>query len=281
MSDAQLTGDRINEERAFIKRYTEGLASRKVEYPADYATPLDERPRKIPAVAVPVAAPPVSEDMDVDAPAPDTSISLTIKSLKPSLTIPVTAQLTDTVADLKAIVANSSSSAPAADSQRLLLKGKALADSKLLKEYAIESGATLHLMISKAPSTPSPAPPLSSSEATIPPPSATAPNPPSLTITTSIDDASKAGTSMPLTVADQSAAPLGPQPEVSSATFHTTVSEPLFWQRVHALCISDFETEQEANLAWETMFVSLKGRLSASEVAKIRDVVGVLGMNGR
>ncbi|TYJ53565.1 hypothetical protein B9479_005834 [Cryptococcus floricola] len=278
MSDAQLTGDSINEERAFVKRYTEGLASRKVEYPADYATPLDERPRKIPAVAVPVAAPPVSEDMDVDAPAPG---NLTIKSLKPSLTIPVTARLTDTVADLKANVANSSSSAPAADSQRLLLKGKALADSKLLKEYAIESGATLHLMISKAPSTPSPAPPLSSSEATIPPPSSTAPNPPSLTITTSIDDASKAGTSMPLTVADQSAAPLGPQPEVSSATFHTTVSEPLFWQRVHAICVSDFVTEQEANLAWETMFVSLKGRLSASEVAKIRDVVGVLGMNGQ
>ena len=42
----------MNEERAFVKRYTEDLASHKVEYPADFSTPLEDRPRKVPVVGV-------------------------------------------------------------------------------------------------------------------------------------------------------------------------------------------------------------------------------------
>ena len=50
--DKPITGDQINEERAFIKRYTEELSSYKVEYPADFSTPLQDRPRKVAAVNV-------------------------------------------------------------------------------------------------------------------------------------------------------------------------------------------------------------------------------------
>ncbi|WWD16788.1 hypothetical protein CI109_101220 [Kwoniella shandongensis] len=283
MSDAPLSGDRLNEERAFIKRYTEGIAKHKVEYPGDFSTPLEDRPRKIAVVGVPVADPPSAEGMDVDPPAgQDNSITVTVKSLKPSLTIPITIQLTDTVADLKDAVAKSSSSAPGADSQRLLLKGKALTDTKLLKEYNVESGATIHLMIKTPTAAPSAAasPALTSSEATFLPPSSTSPAPPALTITTSLDSSSTAGMQMPLTMADQVGPPLGPQPQVSSATFHSAVSNPQFWQRIHALCVSEFAYEDEADAAWETFLTSMKGRLSAGEAAKIRDVVGVSGMGG-
>ena len=77
--DTPLAGEKLDQERAFIKRYTEGLAEHKVEYQADYSTPLEERPRKVPVVnvsvvsfldcfadrKVAVAEPP--ELMDVDA----------------------------------------------------------------------------------------------------------------------------------------------------------------------------------------------------------------------
>ncbi|WVR04082.1 hypothetical protein IAU60_001081 [Kwoniella sp. DSM 27419] len=297
MSDQQFSGDRLNEERAFIKRYTEGLTSHKVEYPADFSTPLEDRPRKVAVVGVAVAEPPTAEGMDIDTPSQDT-VSLTVKSLRPSLSLTISAQLTDSVSDLKAQIAKSTDSAPSADSQRLLLKGKALTDSKLLKEYDIADGAILHLMI-KAPasaaaastsssSAPTPANPgLSTSEATFPHPPggssaapASTPAPPALTITTSVDSDSAAGTQRPLTVTDASAPPLGPQAQVSSATYHTTIADPQFWQKIHALCVSEFAYEEEADSAWETFLTAMKGKLSAGEAAKIRDVVGVSGMGG-
>ena len=203
----------------------------------------------------------------------DTSISLTVKSLKPSLSITVTAQLTDTVADLKALVAKSSNSAPPQDTQRLLLKGKALTDTKILREYDIESGSVIHLLLkpalAAAPQSPIPSPT----------PSHASPSdaPPSLTITTSIDTDSKPGTAMALNLTDVSAPPRGPQPQVSSAAFHNTIADPQFWQKIHALCVSEFGYEDDADSAWESFLVSMKGRLSAGEAAKIRDVVGVKG----
>ncbi|WVQ63013.1 uncharacterized protein L199_001162 [Kwoniella botswanensis] len=274
MTDAALHGDKLNEERAFIKRYTEGLSSHKVEYPADFSTPLQDRPRKVAVVGVEVAEPPSAEGMDVDTPSQDT-VTITIKCLKPSLTLPITANLTDTVTDLKSQIAKSAATAPSADSQRLLLKGKALTDTKLLKEYDIKDGAILHLMVKVATTKE-----LTSDEATFTAPSSTSPAPPALTITTSIDGI-EPGTSMPLTNIDSAAPPLGPQPQVSSASFHQTIADPQFWQKIHALCVSEFPLEDEADAAWETFLVSMKGKLSAGEAAKIRDVVGVTGMGGQ
>jgi hypothetical protein len=192
----------------------------------------------------------------------------------------VTASLTDSVAQLKALIAQSSSSAPAPESQRLLLKGKALTDSKLLKEYDIADGATIHLYF-KPNTTAAPAtPPLATSTTAAGDPSRSgsappSPAPPSLTITTSVEDGP--GTSMPLTNFDLAAPPTGPQPEVTTATFHTTVADPAFWQRIHALCVTEFEHGDEADLAWEHFLRAMKGKLSAGEAAKIRDVVGVRG----
>lgn len=52
MSETKLSGEKVNEERAFIKRYTEGLAGRDVSYQGDFSTPLEDRPRKVAVIGV-------------------------------------------------------------------------------------------------------------------------------------------------------------------------------------------------------------------------------------
>ena len=216
----------------------------------------------------------------------DATVNLTVKSLKPSLSLPMTVNLTDSVSQLKSLIAQASSSAPPADSQRLLLKGKALTDSKLLKEYDIADGAIVHLYFKAAAaaiSTPAlnVADVPSSSTSTTPPPvdkstsAPPSPAPPSLTITTDVEDGP--GISMPLTNFDIAAPPTGPQPEITSATFHASIADPAFWQKIHALCVTEFEHGDEADLTWEHFLRAMKGKLSAGEAAKIRDVVGVRG----
>jgi hypothetical protein len=245
----------------------------------------------------------------------DSSISITIKSLKPALTIPLTVQITDTISDLKSLIAKSSNNAPSAETQRLLLKGKALTDTKLIKEYDIAEGSTVHLMIKPSntatatppteiampePFKPDPAlisqplPKASSptgsrpstythhhsrtrSWSNVPPPEPPSPTPPSLTITTSLNDPARPSQSHEVTDADIDVPPKGPQAQVTSAAFHKTISDPEFWQRVHALCVGEFAFEDDADQTWEGFLLSMKGRLSAGEAAKIRDVVGVRG----
>ncbi|KAI9632323.1 uncharacterized protein MKK02DRAFT_20387 [Dioszegia hungarica] len=315
--DAQLSVENIAEERAFVKRYADGLGNRSVEYGADYTAPLSDRPRKVTVIGTDIADPPESMEQLTPQARPG-QINLIVKSLKPSLTFPITASLTDPISTLKSLVAASSPSAPSVDSQRLLLKGKALADNKLLKEYDIAEGSTVHLVL-KPTSVPIPAPAAAESTgnmstnpivaptalpagagSTNPPPleagasiqhgsglnssssSSSIPRPaghghtrvPSLTITTDVD-ARPGSPGSPLIVTD--APPLGPQAQVSSAAFHQTVSNPLFWQKIHAICVSEFVYEDDADSAWEGFLVSMKGRLSAGEAALIRDVCGVNG----
>ena len=73
-------------------------------------------------------------------------MSIVIKSLKPLKTYTLAVQSSDTIADIKSYLA-SQPGAPPVDVQRLLLKGKALADAKLLKEYSIKDGDTVNLMV--------------------------------------------------------------------------------------------------------------------------------------
>jgi len=75
------------------------------------------------------------------------SISLVFKSLKPPTAFTISVRPTDTVSVIKAQL-SLEPSAPPADAQRLLFKGKALADGKLLKEYNnIKDGDTVNLMV--------------------------------------------------------------------------------------------------------------------------------------
>ena len=74
------------------------------------------------------------------------SINITFKSLKPPQSFTLLVQPTDIISDIKSQLA-SQPRAPPADAQRLLLKGKALADNKLLKEYNVKDGDTINLMV--------------------------------------------------------------------------------------------------------------------------------------
>ena len=184
----------------------------------------------------------------------------------------ITASTLDPISHLKELVSKSSTSAPCPDSQRLLLKGKALVDSKLVKEYPIEDGSVLTLMLKPSTTSTTPTPASTSSK---PESNVQSRGPPALTITTETNNIPNEA--VPVTDGDISVPPSGPPPQVCSAEFHRTISDPKYWQRLHALCVSDFTFEDDADAAWETFLVSMKGRLSAGEAAKIRDVVGVRG----
>src|ERR1700761_2951350 len=77
-------------------------------------------------------------------------LTLTFKSLKPPVSYTIVVHLTDTIAAVKALLA-AQPSGPPVETQRLLLKGKALADAKLLKEYSIKDGDTVNLALKSLP----------------------------------------------------------------------------------------------------------------------------------
>ncbi|KAG0300505.1 hypothetical protein BGZ98_009132 [Dissophora globulifera] len=132
------------EESLFISQFLAAYASQPTKYPVDYLPPglapnwtskraTFERPAK------PVRAGAVQGDIQV-----------TIKSLKSGQwTVDVSAQ--GTIANLKeALQAKAGIEVGA---QRLVLKGKALLDSKKLEEYGLMTGSVVHLF-SKAAAAP-------------------------------------------------------------------------------------------------------------------------------
>ena len=50
--------------------------------------------------------------------------------------------------------------------------------------------------------------------------------------------------------------------------------------RLFLPCRTELPTHTDASTAWEDFFCASKGILSVSEIAKIRDAVGVIGMAG-
>ena len=298
-ADTPLAGERLAEEKAFATRYVSTLAGRPVNYAPDYAPPLAERPRKVPPVGVPVAPPP---EIDEDGGVKDAAVKLTIKCLKPSLTVTVSAHLSDSVADLKEAVSAAASAAPPADAQRLLLKGKALADTKLLKEYGLEDGSVVHLMVKRSTSPVKAAEPAPATS----PAAAAAGASAGLAAATSTPQASSHGNGHGRTLSNVSMSSVTSQPPlltvttddgacssdvsmydvsetaspVSSRAFHDVAASPEFWQKIHALCEEEFAARKDADFVFDTFLVAMKGRLSANEAAKIRDVVGVAGMGG-
>lgn len=75
-------------------------------------------------------------------------LDLTVKSTKPPLSFAVKGiQPSDTVAHIKAQLAAQHPRAPPPSDQRLLIKGKVLADTKLLQEYIHSSSASTPLTI--------------------------------------------------------------------------------------------------------------------------------------
>ena len=184
------------------------------------------------------------------------SISILFKSSKPPASFTISVQPTDTISAIKAQLA-SQPSAPPADAQRLLLKGKALADGKLLQEYAVKQGDTVNLMIKpgfnwepskSVTSSPSPAttpfpssPAMLSSDkklslslnATPPPKSSRHQRVPSLVLSPSPSSETPGHIEKDIVLTlDSSTIPSSLSTE-SLSSYSVTVSQPEFWARLH------------------------------------------------
>ncbi|ORZ02225.1 ubiquitin-related domain-containing protein [Syncephalastrum racemosum] len=155
----------VPDENNFIQQYLETLSSRSVRYGSDYTTRPEPSPLRIKRQPPSKNAPSASADASDDS--TRHTISVTVKILKPASQFNVgDLDPSDTVSDLKARI-HAHNKTPV-DRQRLLLKGKALADTKSLCDYNIGNGAVLHLMITKAPAAPaSPGPDAASATATV------------------------------------------------------------------------------------------------------------------
>lgn len=133
--------------------HARALASIPVVYGDDHVPSPDEvdLPRKMVPFPIDLPGPPAPTTSSQTA--KSETFSLTIKSLKPPVSFALeNVAGTDSVLSIKERLAAEHSRAPSVDVQRLLLKGKVLADGKLLKEYlpstgVTEDGITLSLMI--------------------------------------------------------------------------------------------------------------------------------------
>jgi ubiquitin-like protein 4 len=185
------------------------------------------------------------------------SVQITFKSTKPPKSYTLSVQPTDPISSIKSQLA-AQSGAPPSDAQRLLLRGKALADGKLLKEYNVKDGDTVNLMVKPGfnwdPSkTTSPAPatmsdsPVSADPA--PSPSASKPHPqltiprrhgrtPSIVLSPSPSGGSPiSDNEKPLDInltLDTSSIPTASLTTATQSTYHTTIANPEYWDRLYA-----------------------------------------------
>ncbi|KIM46754.1 hypothetical protein M413DRAFT_63970 [Hebeloma cylindrosporum] len=313
-------------EKAFARTFLNTLSTQPIIYADDYQQPPEQSLKRIPVLPIAVPPPPERKEPTASsstsgklqrnkrAHAPFTApISLIFKSLKPPVSFTLGVHLTDTISVIKAQLA-AQPSAPPADVQRLLLKGKALADGKLLKEYNIKDGDTVNLMVKPGhhwdPNT-NTAPIESSISATttsLSSMSSDSPNPNSNPFGSgSLDPSprSKAGghgkhqriPSVVLSPSPSSDSPGVVEKDImltidagvlaspvaqneTLSTYHQTVANPEFWERLYAFLRFEFTTEGDLLLAFEDFLCATKGSLTASEIAKIRDTVGVVGMAG-
>jgi len=63
-------------------------------------------------------------------------------------------------------------------------------------------------------------------------------------------------------------------------SYQSVIKKPEFWDRLYAFLKIEFENRDDASLAIEEFLVASKGHLSAHEIAKIRDIVGLFSMGG-
>ncbi|KAG6824720.1 hypothetical protein H0H92_006071 [Tricholoma furcatifolium] len=285
-------------EQAFIRTFLSTLSSQTVVYADDYQQPPANSLKKVPVL--PIAVPPPPKRASPASPAASTShsasssISVTFKSLKPPASFILSVQPTDSIATIKAQLA-AQPNAPPADAQRLLLKGKALADTKLLQEYAVSDKDTVNLVVkpgitwdpSKTPiATPSSATPLpeTAMSAIVSPKPQHPPKRgheriPSVVLSPSPSPSGEIVEKDILLTLDNPAPSNVPVETLS--TYGATVAQPEFWQRLYDFLKSEFTTPTDAITAWEDYFCASKGSLTVNQIAKIRDQVGIVGMAGR
>jgi len=280
-------------EQAFARTFLNTISTQPITYSDDYQQPSQNSLKRVPVLQIPVPPPPERKTQSQASTSSSASISLVFKSLKPPASYTVSVRPTDTVSSIKAQLA-AQPTAPPADAQRLLLKGKALADAKLLQEYSIKNGDTVNLVLKPGFDWDPTKPPTSKSpEVTMasPTPSSLQPSPsvkpsggrkhqriPSVVLSPSPSNDSLGTVEKDIMLTLDAGIP---SPVVQQeSTYYTTVVKPEFWERLYAFLKLEFITSADAYLAFEDFLCATKGSLTPSEIAKIRDQVGVVGMAG-
>ncbi|KAI9441679.1 hypothetical protein H4582DRAFT_1403093 [Lactarius indigo] len=280
-------------ELAFVRGFTNILASQPVTFENDFQEQPEKTLKKVPPLQVDVPPPPELIKKGAVQSSGGSALQVTFKSLKPPFSVTIPVSPTDPISSIKGQIA-AQAHAPPADAQRLLLKGKALADAKLLQEYNVQDGDTINLMVkpgvdwdpTKAPERPallSVNVPQETSSLT---PAASTKKRghsriPSVVLSTPSSPLEKPQ-DIQLIDADgfTLSAEIGTEVVIPQTTYRTTVSQPEYWEKLLAFLRSQFPAHPDSSIAFEDYLGASKGVLTASEIAKIRDRVGVVGMAG-
>ncbi|GAA5942607.1 hypothetical protein JCM3775_003654 [Rhodotorula graminis] len=283
--ESLLSDTRLPEEIQSFKATAELLATLKQRYPNSYIPPVEERHKRPTLVNVPVCPPPTTghdDDDDEPMPAADETVKLTVKSLKPALSFTLAARPTATVADLKKQLAAAEKDAPAPEQQRWILKGKAMGDGKLLREFDVQDGAVVNLMITKAPAAAA-APSSSTASAASP----SSPGVPALTLSEPSTSSSSTAPQVSLAkdldalpLSTSSTSPAHPEHAGLSPAFLSSVASPALWQSVRDTVEGHFEGNKEAQRVWEAMFEGAQEWIRPNDKALIRERVGYSAMGG-
>ncbi|KAF7344366.1 Ubiquitin-like protein [Mycena sanguinolenta] len=302
-------------EVAFLRVYLNTLTAQPIIYTNEYQQPPQNSLKKVPILQISVPTPPrrsaSTSGASTSGSASSSGITLTFKSLKPPASYTLSdVDPADSILALKQRLESSPNGPPVA-AQRLLLKGKALADAKLVKEYPISDGDTINLVLKPTPA-PAPTPTTTDTDITMTdaPSNLTPGGPtdrpvksaaeaaahprrhtriPSVVLSPAESPSTSPGastTDITLTTArditltlDADADHAGlPSEEIS--TYHAKLAEPEFWKALLEFLNSSFPSAPDAARAWEDFLRASKNTLTASEVARIRDTVGVSGMAG-
>ncbi|KAK7039660.1 ubiquitin-like protein [Favolaschia claudopus] len=252
--------------------------------------------KKVTVLRVNVSLPPRLTHASSASAAADiaSTLTLTFDSLQPGIPL-----LLSSIK--KCITAEPNS--PPVSAQRLLFKGKALADAKLVKEYLnLLSSETINLVLkpTTTSSTADAAPAMDSTNNTLPAPKPTLstgdrpvvsaaeaaahPRIPSVVLSPSPSHDNAAGspaasvTDITLTLDNIDAEPGLDAAELSA--YHEKLAEPEFWEALLVFLNSSFPAPADAARAREDFLRASKNTLTASEVARIRDRCAVSGMTG-
>ncbi|GAA5795216.1 hypothetical protein EDC94DRAFT_620568 [Helicostylum pulchrum] len=137
----------------FINSFLSEISPKSVRYGEDYLsrTLPPTRIKRVPRCVV-IEQVPVTATNTIDSKEP--KLQVTIKVLKPSSTFTIAGlNSSDTIHQLKQRIYQQQSSLPV-NRQRLLIKGKVLADQKSLGELSVNESTVIHLMVTAAPATP-------------------------------------------------------------------------------------------------------------------------------
>jgi len=279
-------------EATFLKNFVGVIGNQPVSYPDDFQAPPEQSLKKVPVIPLPLPIPPKREEVSSTS---TESLSIVIKSLKPPKTYTLAVQSSDTIADIKSYLA-SQSGAPPVDVQRLLLKGKALVDTKLLKEYNIKDGDTVNLMVKPGYDWNQSAQP-PKLQIPAPQPEPLAEEPPSTTLEPgSRSERHRRVPSVILSPSPNTLTPLREGTPVDVALslndgdilpahtpqtpYQNVISSPNFWSDLLDFLSSRFATRSDVENAFEEFFRASKTSLTPHQIAKIRDHVGITGMAG-